>query len=124
MKRKILVVDDERQFTQMLKLNLEQTGKFSVQTENQATRALETARSFKPDLILLDFLMLDMVGSEVARRLKIDQETKKIPIVFLTATLSEGETEPNTGVVNGYHYITKPADSDTIAKYIEEALDI
>lgn len=64
--KKILIVDDEEDFTKLIKLNLERTGEYEVEIENGGLRGLAAAREFKPDLILLDILMPDMEGGEVA----------------------------------------------------------
>src|SRR4051812_5997949 len=64
-KRRILIVDDEPDFTFMMGLTLEQTGQFEVRQENDAFQALATAREFLPDLILLDVMMPDMDGGDV-----------------------------------------------------------
>ncbi len=56
-KPRILIVDDEPSFIRLLKLVLERTGRYSVRKEGDATKALEVALEFQPDLILLDFVM-------------------------------------------------------------------
>ncbi len=64
-KKKILVVDDERGFTKMVKLNLEANGNYDVKIQNNPLEALQTAVEFKPDVILLDVIMPDMEGPDV-----------------------------------------------------------
>ena len=71
-KQRILVVDDEPSITRLLKLNLEQTGRYEVRVENLGARAYEAAQEFMPDLVLLDIMMPDMDGSDVAASLKED----------------------------------------------------
>ncbi|MFB3108272.1 MAG: response regulator, partial [Candidatus Binatia bacterium] len=56
MKKRILLIDDEPSFTRVLKLYLEKSGAYEVTEENRGEMALETARRFKPDLILLDVM--------------------------------------------------------------------
>jgi len=65
MKKRILVVDDEPAASLFIKGSLEATELYEVRTENQGRKAIEEARKFQPDLILLDVLMPDMLGSEV-----------------------------------------------------------
>lgn len=120
MKKKILIVDDEEDFTKLIKLNLERTGKYEVATENEGSLGLAAAREFKPDLILLDILMQDMEGSEVASQLKDNEDTKNIPIVFLTAVARKKEVEESGGVIGGRPFIAKPADIDQIIDVIEK----
>lgn len=120
--KKILVVDDEAGFGRLLKLNLERTGKFEVQTETKGSQALNTARSFKPDLILLDIIMPDMDGSEVANRLKSDSATGNIPILFLTALVKNKEVETTSGTIGGHIFLAKPITTDELVKNIETVL--
>ena len=89
MKKRILVVDDEPEITFMVKLNLEQTGRYEVRTENLGRRAIEAAREFRPDLILLDVMMPDMLGSEIAEQLQADPKLRAIKFVFLTAMVTK-----------------------------------
>ena len=89
--KRILIVDDEQPFTEMLKLNLEQVGKYVACEENDARRALATARQFGPDLILLDVMMPEMDGGDVAAMLATDAEIREVPIIFLTALVSQEE---------------------------------
>jgi DNA-binding response OmpR family regulator len=115
-KTKILIVDDEKSFSGLVKLSLEATGNYDVQVENQGSRGFAAARSFIPDLILLDVVMPDASGSQVASQLKDNPSTKDIPVVFLTALVSEGEVSSQGGVIGGYPFIAKPV---TISKLID-----
>jgi DNA-binding response OmpR family regulator len=85
-RKRILIVDDETNFTQMMKINLEETGAYEVQTESRAVRALATAKAFRPDLILMDIIMPDLSGDIAASQIETDPELKNTPIVFVTAT--------------------------------------
>ncbi len=108
MKKKILVVDDERNITAFLKSYLEDTGKYEVRTENSGGTGVETAKIFKPDLILLDIMMKDMSGDTVADKVKNDPVIRKTPIVFLTGIVTKQEVEAQEGKIGGYAYIAKP----------------
>ena len=68
-KPKILIVDDEKGFTKVTRLSMNE---FEVCEENNPTRALETARSFQPDLILLDVVMPEMDGGDIAALIKAE----------------------------------------------------
>ncbi len=83
----ILVVDDEKDIVEMMKYNLEKEG-YTVLTALNGRRALEQVQH-KPDLILLDVMMPEMDGWEVCRRLKRDDQSANIPVIFLTAKGSE-----------------------------------
>jgi len=112
---KILVVDDQPINVQLLKRKLEREG-MQVATSYTGREALDLVRTVKPDLILLDVMMPDMDGIEVCQKLQADQETKSIPVIFITArTSKEGKIEGlGVGAVD---YITKPIDLDeTLAR--------
>ena len=122
-KKRILVVDDEASFTRLLKLNLEQTGLYEVQTENQALEALATARAFKPDLILLDVMMPGQDGGAIAARLRESPSLKEAPIIFLTAAVKKEEVASHKGQIGGLPFLAKPVDLDDLLKHLECWLD-
>jgi CheY-like chemotaxis protein len=118
-KKRILIIDDEASITRTMKVNLERTGAYTVQTENQAAHALAVARAFKPDLILLDVMMPDMDGGEVAAGLRTDPALQHIPIVFLTAIVSRKETAGEYLESGGQTFIAKPVSLDALIQCIE-----
>ncbi len=117
-KKRILLIDDEPSFTRILKLYLEKTGAYEVREENRGRMALVTARQFKPDLILLDVVMPDMEGGEVASKIIADEELKNTPIVFLTATVAKDEQ----GIIAGHPFIAKPVTAQQVIECIQEYL--
>ncbi len=121
-KKKIMIIDDEEFFTKLVKLNLEKTGKYEVRAENKGSQGLAVAREFKPDLILLDILMEDMEGSEVAVQLKNDVNTRDIPVVFLTAVVKKEEVASGSGVIGGHPFIAKPISINELISCIEQNL--
>lgn len=106
----ILVVDDQPINVQLLKRKLEREGIRVVAAYN-GLEALECVRKDRPDLILLDVMMPDMDGIEVCQRLQANEDTRSIPVIFITArTSKEGKLEGlGVGAVD---YITKPIDLD------------
>ncbi|PWU10978.1 MAG: response regulator [Verrucomicrobia bacterium] len=120
--KRILVVDDEVTITDLLKLNLEKTGLYSVRTENKGAEVLDAAREFMPDLILLDIMMPGMDGGDVAAQIKSEPAFKRTPIVFLTAVVKKEEVEAHAGVIGGFPYIAKPLDMKGVLHVIEENL--
>jgi two-component system, sensor histidine kinase and response regulator len=107
---KILVVDDQPINVQLLKRKMEREG-LSVLTAYNGVEALASVEKDKPDLILLDVMMPDMDGIEVCQRLQAKEDTRSIPVIFITArTSKEGKIEGlGAGAVD---YITKPIDLD------------
>ena len=118
--KRIFVVDDEPGITRNLKLNLESSGDYDVFAENHAANALAAARIFRPDLILLDVMMPDMDGGEVAARLRADPLFRDTPIVFLTAIVSNEETDGHEMVSGAETFLAKPVDIGELKKTVEE----
>ena len=119
-KKRILLFDDEATITRTLKLYLEGTDAYEVRAENRGSAALQAAREFKPDLILLDVAMPDMDGGEVAAQLRADDALKATPIVFLTALVKKQEVVTSGGDIGGYPYIAKPLEPEKIIEVIEQ----
>ena len=122
MKKKILVVDDETSITRLLKLNLESSGNYDVREENEGTRALAAAQEFKPNLVLLDVMMPDADGGDVAAAIREDAQLKDVPIIFLTAAVRKEELEARGGMIGGYRYIAKPLNVKGVIEEIEKHL--
>lgn len=119
-KKRILVVDDDLGFSRMMKLNLERLGAYEIRVENSGSRAVATAREFKPNLILLDVIMPEVDGGDVAAQLKTDALLKDVPVVFITALVS-GEENASGGLIrSGYRFIGKLASEKEILQCIEE----
>src|SRR5689334_5908300 len=105
-KKRVLVVDDERDLLDLITYNLGRNG-YTVLPAFDGLSALEIARREIPDLILLDLMMPGLDGTEVARRLKADSRTAAIPIIMLTARGEE--TDVVVGLTLGADdYVTKP----------------
>ncbi len=121
-KKRILVVDDEAVITRTLKLYLEGTGSYEVRTENQGSHALQAAREFNPDLIMLDLIMPDTDGAMVASELGSDSELQNIPIIFLTALVSEKEVGAQGKEIGGHPFLAKPVNPEKVVECIERQL--
>jgi len=105
-KEKILVVDDEEDILELLKYNLSREG-YQVLCTTSGEKTLNLVKTETPDLIVLDLMLPDMDGLEVARRLKDNPHTKNVPIVMLTAKGEEADIV--TGLELGADdYVTKP----------------
>lgn len=103
---KVLVVDDEEPILELLKYNLEKGG-YDVKTASDGAKAVEIARKFIPDLVLLDIMMPKMDGVETCRLIREIPEMQKSYVVFLTAR-SEEYSEVAAFDVGADDYITKP----------------
>jgi two-component system, OmpR family, response regulator len=122
-KTRILLVDDETITTHLLRLNLEQTGVYEVREVNDSKLALDAARQFNPDLILLDVIMPELDGGDVVSRLKEDSKLKNTPIVFVTAVAKKDEVSKRGGVIGGFPFIAKPFSAEEIIACIEKHLN-
>jgi two-component system, OmpR family, alkaline phosphatase synthesis response regulator PhoP len=117
---RILAVDDSPTILEMIKAILE-SGGYEVITASDGAEALETARSEKPDLILLDVMLPKLDGYRVCRLLKFDQNYKDIPIIMLTAKTEEQAMA--TGIRTGANqYMTKPVEPDKLLAAVAEEL--
>ena len=103
---KVLVVDDEEPILELLKYNLEKNG-YEVKTALDGARAVDIAKKFIPDLVLLDIMMPKMDGVETCRQLRDLPELQKMFVVFLTAR-SEEYSEVAAFDIGADDYITKP----------------
>jgi DNA-binding response OmpR family regulator len=106
--KKILIIDDEENFCRALKKGLEMTSTFHVLTATRGDEGLRLAKTQKPDLILLDIMMPDMAGTQVAEELSEDPATSSIPIVFVTAIVKQEEVKRSNGIAGGRNFIAKP----------------
>ncbi len=84
-KKNLMLVDDEVSLTKMLKLHLEDTGKYIVHEINDGTKAVSAAKEIKPDIILLDLMMPNINGEDIATELMGDPITSNIKVMFLSA---------------------------------------
>jgi DNA-binding response OmpR family regulator len=122
MKKRILVVDDEASLTRMIKRGLEAKGNYLVMEENLGSRALAAARSFKPDLVLLDVMMPDVDGGSLAGEFADAEDLKHIPIVFLTAIVTREETAPTGSMIGSHTFLAKPVELDDLVTCIQDHL--
>ena len=107
-KKRVLVCDDDPVILRLLEVNLELEG-FEVLTGNNGEEGVEIAQRERPDLVILDIMMPKMDGYEACRRIKAEEETRHIPIVFLSAKAQASDIEKGKsyGVAE---YLTKPFD--------------
>lgn len=121
-KKKILLVDDEPKFTQLVRLNLERTGAYEVEEVNNAKLALATAELFTPDLIVLDVMMPGMDGGDVDAQLKSHPFLKNVPVMFLTAAVTQNEAGLHGYLSGGVCFLAKPITLVALVESIETTL--
>lgn len=122
-RRRILIVDNDSNTTHLVKVLLERTGHYLVLEENDATRAHHNARNFRPDLILLDVVMPETDGGEVAAQIENDPELHNTPIVFLTALVTRAEERSGLNI-QGHPFPAKPVSIPELINAIEQHLPV
>jgi len=116
----ILVAEDERDIRELIVFTL-QLGGFNVVEVPNGVEAVKKAQELKPDLILMDVRMPKMTGYEACKALKSAEDTKEIPIVFLSAKGQEAEV--NTGLELGAEeYFLKPFAPDELSERVNKIL--
>ena len=122
-RRRVLIVDNDPNTTHLVKVLLERTGHYLVLEENDATRAHQSARNFRPDLILLDVVMPETDGGEVAAQIEADPELYNTPIVFLTALVTRAEARSGLSI-QGHPILAKPVSIPELINAIEQYLPV
>ncbi len=118
---KILLVDDEPHILLALEFLMKKQG-FDVKKASNGREAMADIKGFKPDIVLLDVMMPEMNGFEVASHIRKIPELDQCHIIFLTAKGTDADK------INGYSsggevYITKPFDNDGLLDTINELLE-
>ena len=117
---KILAVDDDPVIQRLLEVNLEMEG-YVVELAGDGEEALQRAREFRPDVILLDVMMPKMDGWAVCRALRADDQFADTPIVFLSARAQDSDVERGTEI-GADAYITKPFDPIDLLDLVSELI--
>ena len=120
---RILIVDNDPNTTHLVKVLLERTSHYQVLEENDATKAHHSARNFRPDLILLDVVMPETDGGEVAAQIEADPELHNTPIVFLTALVTRAEARSGLSI-QGHPILAKPVSIPELINAIEQHLPV
>src|ERR1700747_2307589 len=107
-KSRVLIVDDNSRFARCARRFLEHPGNYFACAVSDPRRALETARSFKPDLVVVDLIMPQEDGLEVAAQLEADWALHGVPIVFVTTLITPEEARDGRRS-NGHRIVAKPA---------------
>ncbi len=120
--RRILLVDDDVPLLEMLKTNLEATGRYTVHAESDPTKAIDAALDFRPDIILMDIVMPEKDGLSLACEMLNDDSLRHIPIIMVTALADELESRAVTR--DGILYLSKPVAMKELLYCIDKHLHI
>jgi two-component system sensor histidine kinase/response regulator len=115
--KEILIVDDDKVTLRTLENILIKEG-FAVIPLSLGKEAVRVAKDRSPNLIILDIMMPDMDGGDVASILKSDPETKDIPIVFLSSLVTKREEQSNSRM-HGIFFIAKPFERGELLRKIK-----
>ena len=119
--KKILLVDDEKDVLEFMGSIL-QRNNYEIFPTTKGEEAMGLAKKVAPDAIILDVIMPDKDGTEVAMELGQDPATKDIPVIFLTGMLSPEQEMPGRKT-NSHHYaIAKPVTTEELLQVIQNAL--
>jgi DNA-binding response OmpR family regulator len=123
-KPKVLLIDDEVDFTELLAANLEESG-FEVRQVNNPTRTLREARVFLPDICVVDLVMPGMDGGDVVNALKSDPSLSATPVLMLTALVEENpEDHGELQMKGGLPFVSKTSDLVVIINAINRQLGL
>lgn len=119
MKKKVLLIDDDKDLCEVTKALLHQTMKYQVLTAQTGAAGIQLAKKHRPDVILLDIRMPEMDGGRVAENLGDDTLTSFIPIIFLTGLIRQDEVDDQGGYIAGHPFVAKPFDLKKLTDIIE-----
>jgi DNA-binding response OmpR family regulator len=121
-KPRILIVDDDANLSDIVRLFLEKEKRFDVRVENRSAQALAAAREFRPDLILLDVDMPGKDGGEVAREVRSEPSLCRTPILFLTSLVSRSESGGKVTERGGMRFLSKPVNPKVLIEAVDHTL--
>ncbi len=118
--KRILICDDDPAILRVLQVNLEVEG-YETLLAHHGEEALEVANAEHPDLIILDIMMPRLDGYQTCERLKADEATKDIPVVFLSAKAQQSDIEKGKSF-GVSEYLTKPFDPNDLLDVVERLI--
>ena len=118
---KALIIDDEDDVRQVIRLSLGRVGGMDVVDASSGSAGVRLAAETRPDFILLDLMMPDMDGVETFGRLREDERTASIPVIFLTAKAMPSEIE-RLRRLGALEVVVKPFNPMTLADQLREIL--
>ena len=117
MGKSILLVDDEPDIVKVLMVRLKSSG-YEVKAAGNAAEAIETLKSYKPNLILLDYYLPDKNGLDLCLEIKANEDSKNLPIIFISASAESIAEIAKKGGANDY--LVKPVESTLLIEKIEK----
>ncbi|HEY3310169.1 MAG TPA: response regulator [Anaerolineales bacterium] len=117
----IVCVEDESDMLELLQIILRRKG-YKVSAATGGLEGLRMIREFKPDLVLLDLMMLDMDGWEVYQQMKADENTKNIPVIIVTAKAQSIDKVLGLHIAKVDDYITKPFSPSDLLDSVTKVL--
>lgn len=118
MKRRVLIIDDEPEFVEMIKMRLE-ANECEVLVAHDGETGLEVIRKEKPGLVLLDVMMPQMDGFQVLHAIRNSDEIAHIPVVMLTAK-GESKSLFKAEQLGATDYLIKPCNSQDLVKLVQK----
>ena len=90
---RVCYVEDDEDIQRIVRMSLERIGKMTVSVVSDPTKAIDAMLAFKPDLVMLDWMMPKMDGPTVFRQMQLRPETKSLPVVFITAKAAQRDLD-------------------------------
>ena len=121
-KTRILVVDDDPQLSEIIRVFLQKTQRFEIRVENRSSQAVAAALEFRPALILLDVDMPGKDGGDVAREIRATPALRGVEIIYLTSLVSRAEAGEGVVIRGGERFLPKPVNSKVLVAAIDRAV--
>ena len=118
--KRVLICDDDPVILRLLEVNLQLEG-YDVLLAHDGAEAVEIARTQSPDLVILDIMMPKLDGYQTCERLKAEDTTKDIPVIFLSAKAQQSDIDKGKGF-GVTDYLTKPFDPNDLIEVVERTL--
>lgn len=119
MKKKILVCDDDKGISEVIKIILENQG-YAVKVLDSSVKIQKSVQDYSPNLIFLDLWMPGVDGRYIAKMLKKDEETKNIPLIIISAL---NETERIAKRIGADDFLSKPFNLDELVEKVQRNLE-
>jgi CheY-like chemotaxis protein len=116
---RICYVEDDEDIQRIVRMSLERLGKMTVEVVGDPTMAIDAMTSFKPDLVMLDWMMPRMDGPAVFREMKLRPETRALPVVFITAKAAQRDLDELTAM-GAVGTISKPFSPKDLPDQLRE----